>query len=69
MTNEMCLYVCVTVVIVAFIIAVAYVLVNGVSYFDLRNYDKQYNLMREELARLQIQCNRIYEAYRKILDS
>ena len=69
MTNEMCLYVCVTVVIVTFIIAVTCVLVNGVSYFDMRNYDKQYNLMREELARLQIQCNIIYEAYRKILDS
>ena len=69
MSELMVLYICVTVLIIVFIIAVAYVLVNGVSYFDLREYEKRYALIHEEVARLQIQCNGIYEAYRKILDS
>lgn len=61
------LYVCVAAVIIVFIIAVACVLVNSVSYFDLRDYHKMYEMMRGEVGRVQIQTNVMYDKYLYIL--
>lgn len=63
MTETMCLYVCITVVLVALIIAVACVLVNGVSCFDFEQIKKENKVLFLELARMQEQCNGLYAMF------
>lgn len=63
MTETMCLYVCITVIVVMLIIAVAFVLVYGVSYYDFEQEKKENKAISLDLARMQKQCNELYAMF------
>ena len=65
MANEICLYICITVIVIVLILSVAHVATDGVSYRDMKQCKREYEIMREEVRRLQIQCNKIYEECKK----